>query len=562
MAFVGEKNGYRIWTPDGTLGRGASADEKTAFVVEAAAMALADGDPSAASGLVRSKLPLAKEFASSLDFGENGTRAAALLKGANLGRTLVYGDYDADGICSAVLAAELVRFRSDEVSIFVPHRYEQGYGLHEDEISRRAGTFDTLVVTDCGTGEFELLEKTALSCGRVVVFDHHEQGDSPVHTSVVNFKTRGDGTVGREMCAAGLVWMWALAYGMADDDELARLSWLAAVGTVGDCMELTPLNRRIVADGLESMAKNPDPRIERLMKGVGLSRSLSTGLYGVSSTDIAMRIAPCVNAAGRMEDVRIAVDAFFGGHDWKESMDRLVTLNEQRKEASGLIVSEARERFSHESGVVKGEWPVGVISGAAGAVCSSEKRPTILATEVNGKVRGTSRAPEGGDVLKALASVADSLDSWGGHKRAAGFSCSLEKWPFVAERLRREFESMELEYVPRPAFEIPPWAMSVAAWRAVSSAFGPFGQGNPAPVVHIRNDGRAKASPLGKNGGHMKLEFPGVSVLAFGCTDGSALLEAEGWLCEPSVNSWQGKETLQFILSDVSTDREQELKIG
>ena len=555
-----EKDGYKIWSfKKGEL----SGKSPVESFVATAALAIADGNMERYEKLMSGTSCDMSNLLGTIEFSDSAERAAALIKGGNLGRVLVYGDYDADGVCATAIAMKICEGRGSSVSFFVPHRYNQGYGLHKSVVDSKKDSFDTLIVVDCGTQNFDMLEELSKSGKNVVVFDHHEQGAALVHPAVVNPKSSGTLLRGSEMCAAGLIWAWATRYGVLDDNDSRNTSWLAAIATVADCMPLTELNRCIVSGGLDVMSRTPAPQIQRLMEKNNIGQLVcSDRLYSVCARDIAMRIAPCINAAGRIEHADIAVRAMLGKPGFESAVDRLIELNEQRKAISKQIVAEATERFYDSSGVLKGDWAVGVTSGAAGALCSSHQRPVALAVDMGeGRMHGTVRAPDGGDILTSLANISSLLTSWGGHKQAAGFSCKVENWESIAEKLRKEFASMKIESPLKPAIKIPADCLSIEAWQEVESRFGPFGQGNPAPALYIVNPETACAVPLGKTGEHSKIDLGMVTIVAFGYPDQESLSMAGGWLCEPNVNCWRGMENLQLMVSQV-VDREPMLDIS
>jgi len=539
-----ETEGYAVWKID-VLGVRAERPEFAGFsaLTVAAAIAKNGGDVSAAVSELSSGFPSPEEQIESVDYGPESKNMKRSIE-EGLGRLLIYGDYDADGTCATALAKKIFSKYADSVSFFIPDRYEDGYGLHSKIISKMKNSFDSLVVVDCGVNSGKISEDLDRSGKKVFVFDHHESDGSPLFRNAIDPKAFGENIPGSELCAAALLWTWAVRNGLLNREEALGCSWLAALATIADCMPLTPLNRSIVEQGLSVMSENPLPEAERLMKRSGIGKSCATGR--IASADIAVR-------------------ALSGEEGFEAAVDELIELNERRKEMSRKTVAEVLERFEREEGVLEGDWPAGVLSGAASSVCASSGKPTVLASVVRGsngkrKIRGTVRVPEGGDAAGTLSLLAKSLSSWGGHKAAAGFSCAPSKWESVKKRLKKAFSLFDVVPEPKNAFEIDPKFLTANSWLETERILGPFGHGNTAPAAYLRAEPSASVSDLGKTGEHYKIENGKTSILAFFQNDSARLLETDGWICELGVRCWRGREELQSILVVPANDPERKIK--
>ncbi|NLA90750.1 MAG: single-stranded DNA exonuclease RecJ, partial [Synergistaceae bacterium] len=379
-----------------------------------------------------------------LDLGRGASEAAERWKKMkNPGRVLVYGDYDVDGAASTALAMKICRGAARTVRFFIPHRHEQGYGLHKSVMEQLLPMgWDTLIVVDCGSKDYEILDEAAASGMNVFVFDHHQPEEGkPVHWSIVNPHCGGGDEESRSLCATGVLWAWAWKYGIVSERKIMEMADLAALATLADCMHLGDLNKEIVREGIASMKGRPGPGLAKLFYHLGLSAR------GISEESLTMRVIPCLNAAGRMDIADTAVDVLLGGRGSEEGAEALVVLNKKRQLLSGRISDEAMEilsgPFNH---VALGEdWPVGVLSGVASRICSVNSSPVALAAPVKEGIRGTLRVPEGGDAIKVLDSISSLLDGWGGHQYAAGFSVSRSNWNDVHTHLEEALSSMELE---------------------------------------------------------------------------------------------------------------------
>ncbi len=502
------------------------------------------------SAFARPSMPdLVKE----LDLGEGAAQAAQRWKKMRgPGRVLVYGDYDVDGAASTALAMEICRGKARNVRFFIPHRHEQGYGLHGSVMEQLLPMgWDTLIVVDCGSKDYEILERAAASGINVFVFDHHQPEEGrPLHPSVVNPHCGGGDAAAKSLCATGVIWAWAWKYGIITDQKARETADLAALATLADCMPLDPLNREIVREGVASMKKRPGRGLARLFHHLGLSSQ------AISEESLTMRVIPCLNAAGRMDVADTAVEVLLGGKGAEEGAEELVALNKKRQLLSGRISDEARAiltgPFNH---VALGEdWPIGVLSGVASRLCSVSSAPVALAAPVRDGIRGTLRVPGGGDAIKVLDSISSLLDAWGGHQYAAGFSVSRSNWGDVSNQLEEALSSMKLDEPEIEALAINPEDIEIDSWKEVA-ALGPFGNGNPAPLFYTARREGDQLLPLGRDGRHLQVETGGTKLLAF---NGRETLESAaapgGWVYRPRLDYWRGQERLQYVMDYVVVD--------
>ena len=504
-------------------------------------------------GLSAFRCPSIPSLLDGLDLGRGSMEAALRWKKIpDLGRVLVYGDYDVDGVASTTLAMEICRSKAQQVRFFIPHRHEQGYGLHESVMDQLLPMgWNTLVVVDCGSKDHEILEKAAAAGINVFVFDHHQPEEGKdFHGTVVNPHGTGGCSFGKALCATGVLWAWAWKFDILPRRLMEGMTDLAALATLADCMPLNPLNRELVREGIALMKSRPRSGLARLFSRLGLTSQ------ALSEESLTMKVIPCLNAAGRMDLADTAVGVLHGRSGAEQKVETLLSLNKKRQVLSGRISGEAEELLSGSfSHVALGEsWPVGVLSGVASRLCSMKSLPVVLAAPVRGGIRGTLRVPEGGDAMKVLDPISSLLDAWGGHQYAAGFSVARDNWPDVSKYLEETLSSMELEEPPVTALEISPDEIALDSWKEVS-ALGPFGNGNPAPLFFVARTGGEKMLPLGKDGRHLQIETGGARLLAFdGKSAMDAMTSSGGWVYRPRLDYWQGRERLQYVVDYVVVD--------
>lgn len=492
-------------------------------------------------------LPLLLE---KLELGADNSRAAELVRGLSpQSSVVVYGDYDVDGISSTAIAMELALSKGAQVRYFIPHRFNQGYGFHSDiakVIAKRK--CDLVIVVDCGSQDavaVETLKKTGIP---VVVFDHHLVEGTPAKPdTLINPQLSGD-TSAKKLCATGVIWCWCWQNELLPREVLLKLLDVVALATIADCVSLaSSLNRALVREGLKSIRCRPRPGLGILMEKLGITPSV------IDTEDLAMKIIPCLNAAGRLYLADLAVDILFPGNELETSVGRLIALNRKRRELSTRILEQIEEAASGDYKYVltNAEWSVGVLSSVASRICSDRNAPVALVAPVGDIMRGTLRMPPGGDAVGTLKQLAPMLNTWGGHRLAAGFSVKHERWEELRGAMEAKLSAVKVVGEKEDLLYWKPCDLDKAMWNE-AVALGPFGMENPAPMLYAPYNGQMKLSPLGKTGRHLKVETGSASLLAFGAAE---LFEdcapIEGWVYKPRLDTWRNVTSLQFVLEKV-----------
>lgn len=486
-----------------------------------------------------------------IDLGSASARACdALARVGEGSHVVVYGDYDVDGITATTFMMELVLNKGASARYYFPHRFHQGYGFHPEvvEILARTGRrCDLLVVVDCGTQSVEAANAARENGIPVVVFDHHlSRGDIAKCEALVNPQIDGN-DLARKLCAAGVVWSWAWKNELAPREWLTQRLDIAALATVADCVNMSsPVNRAIVREGLRVMRDFPRLGLASLMQGMSLDASK------LGADSLAMRLIPCLNAAGRLELADLAMKIFFPSGDMDEHVNTLISLNQKRRSLSTKIVSDV-ENALRQAGdfrhVLYGEdWPAGVLSSVASRVCAEREVPVVLAAPTRKAiVRGTLRVPPGQDAEAVLGELSDELLNWGGHRLAAGFSVQLEKWPEVRARLEKILAGAVTVPEKQEVLSWSPAKLDVSAWREAES-LGPFGVGNSHPLLYCAQEGPLYAEPLGRKGNHARVYVDGREMLAFGGEHLIGDSPPGGWIYKPRIDFWRNCENLQLVV--------------
>ena len=414
-------------------------------------------------------------------------------------RIAIHGDYDVDGVTSTVILRRLLELLGANVIHFIPERLRDGYGLEPASIERLAAQQVAVVVSvDCGIRSQAAAARARELGIDLIVTDHHEPGAVlPPALAVINPKRRDCDYPDKDLAGVGV----ALKLVQALCERADRSRWLpafvklAAVGTVADVVPLRGENRVIAKLGLE--------RLSRKRHAVGLQALLdSTGLLGepVTSFHVAFRLAPRINAAGRMSTPDLATRLLLlTGEDRaaeaKSLAEQLETVNLRRQEEEAEILAAARRRVdsdpdvgAHAILVVWGAgWHRGVIGIVASKLVDLFHRPAIVLAVEGSLAYGSGRSIPGFDLLGALEHCGELFTRFGGHRHAAGITMESDR---LAELRRRitAFADDRLgpeQLMPRLRIDCPlPLAAITPEMIGGLRAMEPFGAGNPRPVFH------------------------------------------------------------------------------
>lgn len=421
--------------------------------------------------------------------------ARVVWESARQGRRItVYGDFDADGVCATAVLVRGLRALGVHAEAYVPHRLHEGYGLHAEAVRRLAesGT-GCLVAVDCGVGALSEVALAKHLGMAVVVVDHHEPPPVlPAADAVVDPKVADLPYPFRGYCASGLAWqlvaaLRALAGALATEELLE----LAAVGTVADVVPLVDDNRVIVRHGLRRLAEAPVVGLRALLRAAGLEAP-------VDADDVAWRLAPRLNAAGRVDTAHTALKLLLTDdpQEAQELAAQLERHNAHRQRLHDHALGQAlaaveTEGLADRPGIVVwGEgWHPGVVGLVAGKLREAYWRPAVALAVEGDKARGSARGTPEVDLVEVLGECAALLDRFGGHAAAAGLELPAHR---LGEFRRRFEEAVSARVCPdRLVPELVVEAQVELADitdRLVEelSRLEPYGAGNPRPVLAVR----------------------------------------------------------------------------
>ena len=425
-------------------------------------------------------------------------------------RICVHGDYDADGICATALAVLVLRELGAEVSSHLPSRFDEGYGLARDTLTRLAEEGFGLVLTvDCGvTAVEEVAHARALGL-EVVITDHHRAGPELPDCPVVG-PYRGDYPF-TELCGTGVVWKLGQALLGTGSEALARHLDLVAVATVADVVPLLDENRGLAVAGLRQLARTQKPGLQELM------RSANVDPATVDAGAIGFRLAPRLNAAGRLGRPEAALELLLTEEKEPARLlaAQLEDLNRDRQAVEQRILREAVEAIEswpeahrrRRAYVVAGAgWHEGVIGIVASRLVERYNRPVVLIAGTEGDWKGSGRSIPGFDLHDGLRQCAGHLERWGGHAAAAGLSIKPERVEAFAEAFSSIGDLSLGEEDLRPPAKVDALVHGrdlTLDLCAELASLAPFGLGNPGITLLLAGCELAELSPVG-DGKHLR----------------------------------------------------------
>lgn len=496
-------------------------------------------------------------------------RAVARIRAAiERGETIcVYGDYDADGICSTAMLVKRLSSLGARVQFYIPNRHSEGYGMNEEAVRTLKVRGVSLIITvDNGVSAFNEIALCAALGIDVVVTDHHSVGKTVPECVAVIASSRKDSVYpNRFLCGAGvaLKLILALCDGAFLEEELA----LAAVATIADVVPLTGENRAIVSLGLKHLSGVPG--LFALLQAAGFQQNTP------DEQTVSFLIAPRLNAAGRMASAMDGVELLLGTdvERAKTLAEQLNRYNQERKNAENAILEEAERQLEEEGRtghvilLAHSDWNPGVIGIVASRLCERFHLPVILFADQNGVLTGSGRSIEGVDLFENLSVFSHLFVRFGGHARAAGVTICAEQF----EEFKRLFrDHIESQYRPEDFYPSFPYDESIAfdelsteRVRALKK-LAPFGEGNPEPVFRFNSVRFASLRAIGKDEKHFCASaVQGEHVLRVVAFNKSELLEplttAADWdfLGKPSINEYRGSETVElfWVCANASSEK-------
>lgn len=439
---------------------------------------------------------------------------------------LLYGDYDVDGTTSIVVLQTALKLLGAQVTFHVPHRLKEGYGMRAEAIEEAAAKGVTLIVSvDTGIRAGAVVRQAQALGIDVIITDHHlPEAELPAAVAVLNPNRPDCGYPEKSLCGAGVA--FKLVQALLDrssfaTEKRARLLdsflKLVAIATIADIVPLAGENRVIVRRGLAGLTNVKNAGLRALIGVSGLTAGVSP-----SAHQVAFRIAPRINAAGRMASARDVIDLFLTEDEERarELAQQLDTLNRERQQAEAEMVESilaqcSEPEFRNESAALvfaESGWHLGVVGIVASRLVERFSRPVFVLSDSaeEGCFSGSGRSIPGFHLLEALESMPGLFHKFGGHRQAAGLTIKREHIGEFRDRFHL-FASQKLTAEDmRPQFTVDAEAsFQELRDREAEEIFSmaPFGFGNPSPLFMAKNVEVAGQPRVLKEGKHLKLGF-------------------------------------------------------
>ncbi|MEX0649943.1 MAG: single-stranded-DNA-specific exonuclease RecJ [Candidatus Andersenbacteria bacterium] len=485
-------------------------------------------------------------------------------------RILVYGDYDVDGISSTAIMVSALQDIGANVTPYLPHRTDDGYGVNRAVLEKLEREFDLLITVDCGVSNVEEINWLASKGKDTIVVDHHElPKELPAARAILHPRHPKGSYPWPSLCGAGMSWKLSQALLRDERSPYAkdpdREKWLldlALLGTIGDVMPLLGENRVIVKFGIEVLRRTRRPGLQALLDGANLSRG------SLRVQDIAFRVIPLINAAGRIDHPQAALDLLLAPNMTRaiQCATELMSLNKERQAITRRIVQEAERQVDPRSSIVFAAdttWPAGIVGLVAGQLASKFSRPAFILGGNGKHAVGSARTANRINILEGLRTAEEYTLKLGGHIQAAGFSVEETNIAAFREQLQVYFDKL-----PEPAGAgktftadalVDPALLSWETNRLLEQ-FAPFGEANPAPLFVLENMSVLDVRPVGKEGKHVKLTLATqagrVDAIGFGLGDRLGSIDKEvDVLGSLETNEFRGSVRLQLSLKDVNTEQ-------
>lgn len=483
-------------------------------------------------------------------------------------KILVYGDYDVDGTTSVACMYQFLKNQYEQVDFYIPHRYREGYGISKRGIDHAKENGFTLIISlDCGIKSVDLIAYAKEMGIDFIVCDHHLPDETiPDAIAILNPKQIDCAYPFKELCGCGvgykLITALSQALSLPEETPYEFLD-LVATAIAADIVSMSGENRILAYYGLIKANKNPNHGIKALSILSALNKEIHIN-------NLVFIIAPRVNAAGRMDDARKAVNMFVSGtlEEAMEWAEQLHSDNTERKEADMSITEEALAMIGSDAEMLQRKttvlyqphWHKGVVGIVASRLIDSYYRPTIVLTESGDYVAGSARSVSGFNVYEAVHQCKDLLIGYGGHFYAAGLTLEKNKVDAFCQR----FEEV-VQATLHPDLMIPEIVIDAEIqFKDINHSFyniicqmEPFGPDNMRPTFVARNVMNTGYSKIVKEK-HLRfvVKQNGITItgIGFGMADKMHLLQMNqpfDLVFKIDENEWNGEKSLQLRVMDV-----------
>ncbi len=502
-------------------------------------------------------------------------------------KILIHGDYDADGVCAATLLHSTLKALGGNPDVFLPNRERDGYGLAMATVETALKNDVKLIITcDCGISNVESVTLAQSNGIDVIITDHHQQPpELPPAFAIIHPKILGETYPCDTLAGGGVAFKLAQGLLREHSKENERLEsghkhdayekWLldmVAISSVADMVPLLGETRVLVRYGLVVLGKTQRIGLRRLMKQARvLDEHGNLAKNMIEADDIGFRIAPRINAAGRMSDAKKAFDLLICDDQdhAKELASELGSINKARqektKELTKIAIDYVEATHTPEDPVIVAfgeDWPGGLMGLIASRLKDKYGKPTFVVSGATGEYTGSGRSMDGFNMYEGMRSIDKLFKKFGGHPQACGFT--LEHG-IMAEEFKSAISPIAAKQLTESA--VPTLAIDSAValdhinWQLYDflEKFEPFGMGNPKPCFVASSCEVVSIDAVGKTGKHYRLHLrhnSGVvrKTICFNCEESCANIKPGDFIdmvFEVGVNEWNGNRELQLKIVDL-----------
>lgn len=432
-------------------------------------------------------------------------------------KILIYGDYDVDGITATATMYDYLKKLGANVSTFLPNRYIDGYGLNLETLNKVLSTEtpNLIITVDCGitaVKEVEYLKSKNIS---VIVTDHHESDGNIPDCLIINPKVSNTYPF-RFLCGAGVALKVVQALGGID--AVTPYLSTTAIATISDIVELIGENRAIVAVGLNNISSLPKG-VLKLLNECGLSRT-------PKASEIAFKLAPKINASGRMGDANVSLQLYLETrpNEISKICKTIINFNTKRQQLCNKIYDDVKaylnsmDIYSMKAIVCKStEWEAGLLGIVCAKLSEEYHRPTCLFSETDGILTGSCRSVNGVNVHTLMCSMSDILDKFGGHTMAAGLTVKVQYYEEFCQKFNDYVDKnlIKDEFLPTKTydFEISIDEVNTSLIESVDR-MEPCGHENNRPIFKLKVS-KADVTPMKSHPEHLLIKYSNLSLLGF-----------------------------------------------
>ncbi len=490
-------------------------------------------------------------------------------------RILVLGDYDVDGVTATALLVQFLKSAGADVMAHIPHRIEEGYGLQPKHINQLAAPHKVgvIITVDNGSSSHAAVEAAQRFGIDTIITDHHNIDTPPPAMAVINPKITGEPSALAGLAGVGVAFYLAIGLRMLlrrkgwwasrKEPNLISLCDFVALGTIADMVPLTGVNRVLAKAGLKQLNTKTRPGVEALRQTCNLRHGV------IGSDDIAFRLAPRINAAGRIAHAHVALDLLNApAMDSAQKLaDTLNQLNQRRQAIGRQIYDQIIKRIGDRADIMDRKsilladenWHPGVLGIVAAQLTNRLHRPVVLLATQNGIGKGSGRSTPEIDLYAALSRCVHLLEKFGGHRMAAGLTVKTEN----IRKLQEAFEEAVIQFSPtdgeKPALQIDSdIQFDQIGPRLMNEleALEPFGIGNPAPLFAAHDVKVASAAIVGNRHRRMSLcqmsqNGPAIDAMQFNLTPETPRVENFARIAfRLQWNRYRGEKRIQMVVED------------